>query len=378
MINDFANRSRDFPARVFGTVTAGSATEANRAGTANNSSVAVVDVDIHLPIAGTLADVFEHLPATWRRRLGFLSHIPLTASPLNYTYLRGAQIVGVVDRPMLEAKPQPDPAVLQREALETCGADIAQVLAPVAAMHSVPSTYYGFGPALVSAFNDYMLDRWITDERLRYALILFPRDVDAAVSEIERHAADGRVSSVWLPTGTARLGDRRWDPIYAASVEYGLPVVSHPVGAPVMRTPEMELEGRMIAPVSAWPEIASLVAQGTFERFPDLKVVFLECGFSWLDVLVRRMDVAWKRPSRRIGELRRSPSAVVHDHVRISMAPGDDEIPSAAQWERACAAAVPLADVLMHTGTSTRAVDDWPDDARAKVLRGNALAVMRI
>lgn len=375
MINDSVGVAMT-RAREFGTVTA-DATNSGEAGAARAVGVAIVDADLHLTIAGTLADVFEHLPATWRRRLGFLSHIPLTASPLNYTYLRGAQIVGVVDRPILEASPRPNPDVVQREALEACGADVAQVLAPVAAMHSVPSTYYGFGPALVSAFNDYMLDRWITDERLRYALILSPQDVHGAVREIERHAADSRVSSVWLPTGTARLGDRRWDPIYAVAVEHGLPIVSHPLGSPVMRTPEMDLEGRINAPVTAWPEIASLVARGTFERFPDLKVVFLECGFSWLDALVRRMEAAWEHPSRRIGELRRSPSEVIRSHVRISTAPGDGDV-SAAGWECARAAAVPLPDVLMHTGTSTSAVDDWPDDARARVLRDNAVAALRI
>jgi uncharacterized protein len=345
-------------------------------------STSLVDVDLHLPVAGTLSEVFAYMPAAWRRRLEYIGHVPFAASPLHYTYLRGAQVVGVDDRLMLESEPSVDLAIAQRAAVDGSGAEIAQVLPTVAVMHSLPSRYYGIGPTLTSAFNDYMLEQCIVDPRLRYAPAVFPHEIDSAVAEVNRLAADGRVCSVWLPSTPSRFGERKYDPLYRAAVEAGLPVVGHPAGAGVARTAEMRLEGAMNAPLTAWSELTSLVARGTFERFPELQVMLLECGFAWLDLCVRRMETAWLTGTSAGARFRSSPAEIVREHVRTSVSPAGDGRTSEEEWASVSEASFPFADVLVYSGGgragSPHPLTGWPDPERSKILAANALAVLRI
>ena len=46
--------------------------------------------------------------------------------------------------------------------------------------------------------------------------------------------------------------------------------------------------------------VLSLVSEGVFERFPDLRVSLLECGFAWLPPLLWRFDKDWKGVWREV------------------------------------------------------------------------------
>src|SRR5207253_4533796 len=64
------------------------------------------------------------------------------------------------------------------------------------------------------------------------AILVAPQEPGAAAAQIEQHAGDGRMRAVVVPMVGVEpmLGDRRYDPIYAAAADAGLPVVLHAGG----------------------------------------------------------------------------------------------------------------------------------------------------
>ena len=68
-------------------------------------------------------------------------------------------------------------------------------------------------------------------------------------------------------------------------------------------------------------QLTSLIGEGTFERFPGLRVALLEGGFTWLPSLMWRLDKEWKGLRRDIPWVRRPPSETIRERVRLSVQP---------------------------------------------------------
>ena len=70
-------------------------------------------------------------------------------------------------------------------------------------------------------------------------------------------------------------------------------------------------------------QLLSLVAEGTFDRYPGLRVALLEAGFAWLPAFLWRVDKGWRGLRREMPWLTRAPSAYVREHVRVGLQPVD-------------------------------------------------------
>jgi uncharacterized protein len=346
--------------------------------------VSVVDADVHLLLESRISAVLEYLPAAWREKFNYLGHLPLSSSPLDFNYLMGSYyVVGRDTLAQMEFPSGPDIESLTQAVFDGSNVTAAQLIAPEVATHCYPARNAGIGTHLTSAFNDYLLDQWIVDERLRYALVVFPDDAEAAVSEIRRHGSDRRVSSIWLPSSGARLGDRRFFPLYAAAMELGLPIISHPSASRLMTSAEMGFEGRANVPIAAWADITSLISRGVFERFPELKFVFLECGYSWIEPLVNRMDSAWTANRGKLEDLKQSPSEIVRKHISFSTNPLDDD----RDHEKACRLVEEtpwLSEVLLYSSNYPRGYGSsdmfsgLPVAMTERILAGNSEAALRL
>ena len=65
-------------------------------------------------------------------------------------------------------------------------------------------------------------------------------------------------------------------------------------------------------------QLTSLISEGTFAEFPDLRMTMVEGGWTWLPSLMWRLDKNWKALRREIPWTARPPSEYIREHVRFT------------------------------------------------------------
>lgn len=184
---------------------------------------------------------------------------------------------------------------------------------PWGAAFPYPHTSPELRRAGARAFN-----RWLADfcallpKRRAGVAIVQPHDVDDAVTEVHAVRKAG-LASVMLPTGDLGLPSyhhERYDPVWAACIEEGLPVTFHSGGTPYEGSSPFDMwvtkvEFMWWARRPLW----EMIFGGVFERFPDLQVVFTEQGMDWLPSMLDRLDEQYHSPFERgiTEKLGRSP-----------------------------------------------------------------------
>ena len=144
--------------------------------------------------------------------------------------------------------------------------------------------------ALCSAMNDWQAHDFVDQEPRLRASILVPQDDPGGVGEGDREArrrlAVSHRSSLGSKTSEP-LGRRRYWPIFAAAQANGLSIGLHVGGtqnsAPsASGWPQFYIEDHHMLVHSMQNQAASLILEGVFEAFPNLKVCMIEGGFGWV------------------------------------------------------------------------------------------------
>lgn len=213
---------------------------------------------------------------------------------------------------------------------------------------------------LAAAVNEWLLAEWLdADSRFLASVVVAPHDGRAAAAEVRRRAADPRVVQVVLAQPPAFLGERRLHPLFEAAAELGLPVVLQAsgtyTGANRGLTPTGFPTGRYDNEVNwvagAQPQLVSLVAEGVFEKFPELRVVIAGFGAAWLPSLLWRLDDEYHSGRTKLPRrLERLPSETIREHVRITT--GRLELPGDAPRLVALLALADAAELLRYASGS--------------------------
>jgi predicted TIM-barrel fold metal-dependent hydrolase len=180
------------------------------------------------------------------------------------------------------------------------------------------------------AVNDWLIAEWLEPEpRLRAAMVVPSKSPDAATAEIERVGGHPQIVQVHLPVRSAMpYGKRDYHPVFRAAVKHGLAVGLHFGGAPgnpptACGWPSHYVEEYAGMPAAFQSQVMSLVVEGVFDAFPELRVVLVEGGFAWLPAFLWRFDKEWKGLRRETPWIRRLPSAYVREHMRATLQPLD-------------------------------------------------------
>ena len=226
--------------------------------------------------------------------------------------------------------------VMRRQALDAFDTSIA-ICNPLTGGQAAVSE--SMGAALCSAVNDWIKEHWLDKEpRLRASIVVPAQAPLLAAEEVDRCASDNRFVQVLMPAACEMmLGRSYYWPIWAAAVRHGLPVGIH--------------AGSMYryAPTSTgWPshylhdyvansqvfedQLLSLVSNGVFNKFPDLKFVLLESGVSWLPGFIWRAVKTWRGVRAEVPWINRSPADIIRENIRLTMQPFD--APDQATVER--------------------------------------------
>jgi hypothetical protein len=166
---------------------------------------------------------------------------------------------------------------------------------------------------------------------------------ELAGKEIRRVAAHAQIVQAILTSNSLGhpFGHPVFDPIHRAAAETGLALAIHAGGDAGGTMAEPTGGGRATYYIEYstgvvqgnMTHIMSFIYNGVFERYPNLRIVVLEAGITWLPWFLRRMDENYKTTARReIPWCKKFPSEYFREHVLIGTQPLDIFSPSETIW----------------------------------------------
>jgi predicted TIM-barrel fold metal-dependent hydrolase len=290
----------------------------------------LIDCDLH-PFIEDLPSVYRLMPTRWRRRFEEVGTLDTGRAPDRLPFPGGTGWRDDAGTPGggLAAT---DPHYVLKHHMEPNQIDSALLISVQAA--SVNAWTDGEqADVYTRAFNQALLDRWCgADSRYRLAATVSPLDPVRSAKEIRQYAKVDGVAGINVPAISILLGNIHFHPILKAAAESDLAIIVHPTaaegahqsGPTFSGIPNSYPEWKAVFSQVAHSNLASLIFEGAFERFPGLKVVFVEFGFSWLGPALWRMDQNWRDLRSSVPWVRRPPSEYVAESVRLTTQPMDD------------------------------------------------------
>jgi predicted TIM-barrel fold metal-dependent hydrolase len=153
--------------------------------------------------------------------------------------------------------------------------------------------------ATATAYNDFLINEVLpASPRIKAEIMINHRDPAAGAAEIRRVGANPGFVGVYTEFGGnyEPIGTARHDPIFEAAVEHDLVVTSH-IGMFWQKATPLsegtrtwtELVGLSAVSISM-AYVGSMIMQGLFDKFPDLRIIVKEGGFWWLPEFMARAD----------------------------------------------------------------------------------------
>lgn len=194
---------------------------------------------------------------------------------------------------------------------------------------------FAYPTALARAYNDWLVHEWLEkDERFLGSAHVAIQDPAAAAQEIRRVAVHSQIKQVFLPAVTPLpMGHPFYRPILQAIEETGLVLAFHPkqpaVAAPHVTPvgmPHSYLEWHTLAGLPYMAQMVNMVASGVFELFPNLKVMFIEGGVSWVPSLLWRFDKNYRGLRQEAPWLKMLPSEYVLRNCKFCTQPIEEPL----------------------------------------------------
>jgi predicted TIM-barrel fold metal-dependent hydrolase len=231
---------------------------------------------------------------------------------------------------------------LRMRNLETIGV-VAEVLFP----NGVPFQENPFDDAARGTDRELLeegrraYNRWLVDfcgempERRKGQMLMDFTDVDQAVQDVywAKEKGLGGISLPGINPGDKFFFDPALDPVWAAIVEVGLPVTQHggaglpaysPSGFALIMT--LVAEQGFFANRSLW----QMIAGGVFDRFPALRVSYIETQVHIMQAIIEQLDMTvdpendWMGFAKMMGRDRvfdRLPSEYFGTNVFVGVSP---------------------------------------------------------
>ncbi len=283
------------------------------------SAPRLIDTDVHE--RAELEDLLEHLPAIWHRYLTDYGWTPERMNPYSQPTAGGLARADAVPAGGGLAGSSLD--LLREQLLDECGIGQA-ILTGWLSASALQEGWSEFKTALMSAYNDYQVTHWLEREpRLYGSIQVNAWDAEGAAREIERMAAHPRMVQVMLYTGDQPYGAPRYEPIFAAAERHGLVVgFHHSENSPTaLGRHRYYAEWHTLIPQVSMSQAVSLIFNGVLDRHPELKVILIEGGFSYVPHLMWRADQQWRELRHEVPWVKRAPSRIIREQVRFASQP---------------------------------------------------------
>lgn len=246
----------------------------------------------------------------------------------------GPGVSGPMTAEARKGRPGMTDPVERLEDMDLEGIDVAVIFGTQIALTVNGLMDKGLAGAICHAVNEWMLEYCSADPRRLRAVGLIPcQDPPEAVRELRYLAGHGATTAM-LPTNVygRNMGDPMFDPIYAAAQDLGMPLSVHPQtghdGVPgvsgVMGAGSRRFYKYVYVHMTAFPfelmiAMMHMLGEGVFDRFPRLKVAYMEGGAGWLPFWMERLDEHVEKLAPQMPELGRRPSEIIRsDRIVLS------------------------------------------------------------
>jgi predicted TIM-barrel fold metal-dependent hydrolase len=324
-----------------------------------------IDADGH--IVEKNSDIRKHLAEPFSKRTGAL--LPSDGMDTNM----GGRLGGLEENDL--------PTRLKD--MDTEGIDTS-VLFPTSSFAVNSFVERDYAVAYARAYNDFVAEFCKQSPRLKAVALVPLQDPKAAVAEANRAVTKLGLASIAVATQGMKehLGSQTFWPLYEEMERLNVPLCVHnrregPAGE--IRFDSFIFMHTIGRPVETFIQFAGLMYGGVPERFPKLRVAFLECGVGWVPYWVERMDEEWEKRGKVEAPLcKHKPSEYIKQgNWFFAMEPEEETLPYVIERigddKIVFASDYPHWDGMFPHVTSTiRARKDISDRAKARVLGENA------
>jgi hypothetical protein len=238
----------------------------------------------------------------------------LTTAAGGYQSLDG-RITRNTGRRLEKTPPSPHrDVILTKRWMDAMGVDIA-------CMFPTPMLFLGTTPrkdvevALARAYNAWLCEEVLAaDPRIKSTLYLPFQDADACYKMVQDFGdKKGVIGFTVVSPHYQAVYDNSYVKLWSALEERNLPIVFHGSYA-WAEDKSISLCNKFIAVHSlgfVWFNVIHLtnwLVNGMPERFPKLKVCWIESGLAWIPFLMQRLDNEWMMRSSEVPLLKRRPS----------------------------------------------------------------------
>lgn len=284
----------------------------------------VIDVDVHANVPNIEA-LFPHLSELW-------------VDWIQERNWRGPGIAASHYPPATERAARLEWRPVDKAPASTVELLQEHILNPWKVDAAIVNCYYGvdglrhpdWAAALASAVNDWVMENFLSrDPRLRASITIPARDPEAMIREIRRVGDHPGFVQVLFPVrNDSPWGNRVWTKVFEEVERHDMVVGLHYGGStegPPSTTGYAAWHAEMYG--AEWQsfstQLTSMVVEGLFKTYPNLRVSVLEGGFTWLPVWGWRMNKEWKGLRRETPWVDRLPTEIIRDHFRFSTAPSE-------------------------------------------------------
>jgi predicted TIM-barrel fold metal-dependent hydrolase len=282
----------------------------------------LIDVDVHE--RADLGELLRYLDPIWHRYITDYGWAPERLLPYSQP------TAGGLDR--ADSKPggnRPggsDLGLLRAQLLDEYAIDAA-VLTGWLNVSALQEGWTEFKTALMSAYNDWQVEQWLErDPRLYGSVHVNAWDADGAAREIDRMAAHPRIVQVMLYSGSEAFGAPRYHPIFAAAARHGLPVAIHHSenSSTALGRHRYFIEWHTLVSQVFMSQAVSLIFNGVFDLFSELKVILVEGGFSYVPHLIWRCDQQYRELRHEVPWVKRRPGDTIRAQLRFATQPVEE------------------------------------------------------